>query len=74
MTGIIAMPHFNDVFGVQDDVYKKSLVMSLYNVYARIPLPPRLRGLLLIMSYHSGTIVCSPFAAILSDKYGRRTT
>ncbi|KXJ97332.1 lactose permease [Microdochium bolleyi] len=53
MTGILAMPHFDRVYGTESDAIRKSLIMSLYTV---------------------GAIVCSPFAAILSDKLGRRKT
>jgi len=51
MTGVIAMPFFENVYEIEDYPVKTSLIMSLYTV---------------------GAIVCSPFAAILSDKYGRR--
>ncbi|KIH90510.1 hypothetical protein SPBR_00308 [Sporothrix brasiliensis 5110] len=51
MTGILAMPHFQNVFKTGTTGTKVSVMFSLYTV---------------------GAMVGSPFAAILSDRFGRR--
>jgi MFS family permease len=66
MTAIIAMPHFQNVFHTGTTGPQVAVVFSLYTVYVTTS---RTTGRYLT---NSGSMVGAPFAAVASDRFGRR--
>jgi len=70
MTGIIAMDYFQYKFQTGQTGTQVAVIFSLYTVWVHPANPSLWLWLMCIVS--SGSIVGAPFAAILTDKFGRR--